>query len=261
MVNVAAVKYPLNIPGIDPNDIIRIEGPDSKWAKLICRWKKKIQTPEGMEIVPKKLKTVINCKTEKVYLGDSKKVIAAKFSELSLATPVFMTVKTIYHLFFPLSLPYQIYITMHEMKKLEALAVKKGQEPPPRDLASRVARVILRNFIDIVKTPLYMVAMTVVAVSTLILAAIKPQILYEGRVLYGEMLMSLNWGEKKTLWTLALCMQPLADLKNENEKKFQYVADDIEYNAPSGTKLHALNNMARNEDQSRVPDFCPCLDE
>ena len=54
--------------------------------------------------------------------------------------------------------------------------------------------------------------MSVIALGTALLSPIKKDILYEGRVAFGEMLMSLNW-KKVSIWTFAPCMEPIADLK------------------------------------------------
>lgn len=258
MANAEAIKYQVNIPGVDPRDIIRIEGPKSKWVRLVCHLKEVEKDAQGNKIVVERdtINTLFNCKTEKLYNADSKTDLAMKFTALSFGAPIALIVsKTIYHLLFPLSLSYQIYRVVRVAKKQKDAALDKGQEKPKINLASRITKVVIRNFIDIVKTPLYGIAMTITALSTLILSGVNDNILYEGRALYGEMLMSLNWGNKDTLWSIGACMQPYANLKNKNEKKYHYIAKDIEYDAPPGEKMHALNNMARNVHYWKMPDF------
>lgn len=256
MVDIAPIKYPVNIPGLNPKDIDRIEGPKSKWVRLTCHLKIKEAAKAETE------EFIFNCKTEKVYIKDDKLEIAVKFLALTAFTPIALTAKTIYHLLFPLSLSYQIYMVFHQIKKNEAEALKKGEQFPPRDLTKKIIKVLGKNIIDTVRTPFYMIAMTIVAFSSVVFSVFNTEILYEGRVLYGEMLLSLNWGEKKVLWTIAPCMQPRANLKDEKEKKRYYVADDVIYDAEPGTKMHALNNMTRNVKYVKDPDLgCACLND
>ncbi len=260
---VAPIKYPLEIEGVDPRDITRPNGPKSKWAHITCHWKE-ISKKEGgvVQYIDRKYPATINCESEKIYVSDKKLELVIKFCALIPGTSYYLLAKTIYHLLFPLSLAHQIYQTVKEVKAEKAEAIKNGREAP-NDLRSRIGKVILNNFIDIVRTPLYAVALTVVAIASLILAPIRPEILYEGRVIYGELLISLNRGNKNSLWTIAPCMQPLAALKKNEEKKF-YVKADTFYDGEPGTKAHALNNLARRhlnlENKERPPAWeklCP----
>lgn len=251
----SAGKYLINsIPGAKQEDIVKCNG---KWIHYTCHWKHKTADEKPLD---SNFTALINSETLKVYNSDDYSDLRAKFSVLTLATPLYMLVKTIYHILFPLSLSYQICKTVSETKKEQVEAKKKNTDAPKIDLSSRIIKVIAKNFFDIIKTPLYMITMTIIALSTVIFSAFKSEFLYQGRVFYGEMLQSLNWGEKTTIWTYAPCMQPLADLKKREEKKY-YVEEDTQYDGEPGTKIHALNNLARSmsTSKSRV-DLCPCLD-
>ncbi len=79
-----------------------------------------------------------------------------------------------------MSLTVQIYLTVMEVKKQKLRQLQKVKKAPPRDLAKKIVKEIGKNFVDIIKTPLYAVAMTVVVLSTLILTAFKQEYLYEG---------------------------------------------------------------------------------
>ena len=240
---VVPIKYPLDIPGVVPEDIKRTEGPRSKWMQLTCHWNK---INENNVIVPHCIEPIINAKTEKLYVPDQKSDMAIKFLGMIIYTPIALIAKTVYHLVLPISLGHQIFLAVNKFKATEDAAQKNGAP----HLAKRIVKVIIRNLIDIVKTPLYAIAMTVVALATIIFSIFKSTFLYEGRVAYGELLMSLNWGNKKSIWTITPCMVPIADLK-KNEKKFNYTEEDKIYQGPQGTKIDALNNLARSLFNSR----------
>lgn len=247
-------KYPLSIPGLPQERILRKDGLKSEWVHVVCSWKEIKKVKNQTKIIPHNYEAVANCITKKFYINDEKWTfkpfaddpivpIGVKLSFLAVATPVVMLAKTIYHIFFPVSLAYQIYNTVKEAKEQEA--AKNGKKITTRDLATRIIKVIGKNFLDIVKTPLYAIAMAIVALGSVILSIFKSDMLYHGRAAFGELLMSLNWGKKKTIWTIAPCMQPIADL-NKDERKKYYVQKDTEYEGPPGTMIHGLNNLARS---------------
>lgn len=239
MVDVKPVKYPLDIPGIDPKDIHRT-GPRSRWAVLTCYWKEISEDAQGQEThILHEINPIFDLKTKKVYRDDSLSDLRWKFTALVPGTPLFLAAKTVYHLLFPLSLPLQIYLVIREDNK-------KTKPSSPQELTKKIIIAIGKNFADIVRTPIYAVAMTVVSLVNVILSS-KPKWLYKGRIAYGEMLLSLHWGKKKTITTYAPCMLPLADLseKGKKEKKRYYSKADTLYDGPKGSAVHALNNLAR----------------
>lgn len=261
--NVApSANFLLNeIQGLKPENIVKTEG---KWVHLNCPWKRiATEGDKNIKYDDRKIGYVaiscylnINAETLKVYNNDDHVDLALKFSALTFGTSVFLIAKTIYHLLFPISLSYQICKTVYEARK-EAL---KNENAPEIDLTSRIIKIIAKNCIDIIRTPLYMIAMTITALLAVISAPFKHSLLYHGRVFYGELLMSLNWGEKTTIWTFAPCMQPLADLKNQNEQKMVYEEKDTLYDNVPRTKMHALNNLARNiNNLLGGTDLCPCI--
>jgi hypothetical protein len=270
--------YPVNINGINPNDIIRSEGPQSPWVGLICHWPQKLSAEEKAKqknetgVKDHRVLTIYNCNTKKVYNADPKGTIALKFLGLTLASSTIILIfKTLYHVFLPLSLTYQI---ITKVKHVQKKALQQDKPIAKLDLAKKILKVIGKNLIDIIKTPLFAIAMTIVLLASLILAPFKTSLLYVGRWFYGELLMSLNWGKKITLWCIAPCMLPLADLtKNENKRNYKEVDTDY-YDVP-GTDLHALNNVARSSlvigsanpntqaemDEKAKDLFCPCCED
>lgn len=225
----SSIRYPLEIPNMDPNRLEYVNGSKSKWANLTCVCKYLNGRIRSTNVI-------VNCKNKKVYVNDSKLIIAKKLTGLSVITPWILIAKTIYHLLFPVSLAHQFYYVLKEAK---------NQAPVEKNLSLKIIKIIGKNFLDMLKTPLYAIAMTVVAISTLILSIFKREFLYEGREIFGKMLLSLNWGEKKNLWTYAPCMIPIANLtKDVREEKRFYSLGNIVYEDAPGTILHGLNNLA-----------------
>lgn len=254
----APVKYPLNIPGLPEDRIIR-ENPESKWARIVCVWNQQVKNEAGdLKIIPHPYEAVINCKNYKVYNDDQK--LANKFKEsdfslktkfiiLSFITPYEYAIRTIYLAILPLSLGLKIYSIYQKAKKAKA----NGKEIPTDVLQVKIVKAVAKKLADVIRTPLYGVALTVVALATVILCHFKSDLLYEGRVLYGEIEKSYLWGKKVRKFLVesvtkggAPCMQPIANLKR-NERKRHYTSEDTIYEGDPGTMMHALNNMVRSQ--------------
>jgi hypothetical protein len=67
--------------------------------------------------------------------------------------------------------------------------------------------------VDIVRTPIYGIVLTALAIVGLILGLFDSEKIYDLRLFMGKIEQSLNRGEKHTEWTLAPCFQP-GDLNN-----------------------------------------------
>lgn len=239
------IKYPLTIDGISENRILRPDGHDSKWARVILECRKKDPVSNAITGTHR-YAAVVNCETQNVYRDDEKSILAIKFFGLAIYTPIALVAKTIYHILFPISIPHQIYLKVNELKEQEAKIIEKKGTPAPREMGKRVITIIARNMLDIVKTPLYAVAMTVVALGTLILSIFRSQILYDGRTIFGKIMLNLNYDNKKSVWLqyIAPCMQPMANLKTVGEKR-NYFKKKVAYDGERGSTVFGLNNLVK----------------
>jgi len=220
---------PLLIPHMDP-ERLKTKNIRSPWAQLDCYCH--IQSDEGVKTWV--YAAVVNCKTKKLYRDDTLILLAAKLSMLAIGTLFALSAKTLYHLFFPLPLTQKIFYE-----------IKNRNSRPKKDLGKKILKEIGKNCADIIRTPLYALAMSILSIATTILAIYKKEYLYVGRALYGELQQSLNWGKKKGLWSFAPCMQPIANLNEDvSEKKRFYIMYDNVYEGPVGSILHGLNNVA-----------------
>lgn len=219
----------LFIPHMDP-ERIKIKNLKSPWAQLDCYCH--IQSEDGVKTWV--YEAIVNCKTKKLYRDDPLILLAVKLSMLAIGTLFALSAKTLYHLFLPLPFTQKIFA---EIKNRNCMSKK--------DLGKKIMKELGKSCADILRTPLYAVVMSILSLATTCLAIYKKEYLYEGRALYGELQLSLNWGIKKGLWSFAPCMQPIANLNEEvSEKKRYYVMYDNVYEGPVGSILHGLNNIA-----------------
>ncbi|MCH9611799.1 MAG: hypothetical protein S4CHLAM102_02730 [Chlamydiia bacterium] len=116
-----------------------------------------------------------------------KHMLGEKCSVLLLIRPIHTLAKTFFHLCLPLSLTVAI------------LRAKKGDE----------LKACVQTLADIVRTPVYGIALWVCAAVGLVLGIADSDHLFTLRLLAGRIEQHLNWGEpKNAFWTLAPCFQP-----------------------------------------------------
>ena len=107
---------------------------------------------------------------------------------------------------------------------------------------------------DIVRTPIYGVALTVLAVVGFILGLFGSEKIYDLRLLMGKIEQSLNWGKPHTTWTLAPCFQP-SDLNQIDTIWGSRSFDDTSYPNDSRGKI----NYARAKIIHDRKFSCPLL--
>ena len=158
----------------------------SKWGRIVCTWdEKKTDGPSIKHIFT----ATVDLKTGDVYMDCSKKKLWTKNVALACARPIHTVAKTLYHLSMA-GVARQIYKAATG-KKTKTEALKKS----------------IRQIADIVRTPAYGVAMTVVNIAAAAIIPFSADKAYDLRNLHGRIEQSLNWGKKHTGWTLALCFQ------------------------------------------------------
>lgn len=121
----------------------------------------------------------VNVKTGEVYNTDCKRIIFFKHLILTIGRPVYTVIKTFYHASIIAPLAYEVF-----------KYVKKKQS------ASDLGMNMYRSCADIVRTPLYGLAMTITHIAALILGVISPNTLYKTREIIGKLERELMWGLK-----------------------------------------------------------------
>lgn len=203
-------------------------GDDSGWGRINAKWHEK---HDGIDLTHICAFT-LDLQTGDIFLDCTKQKIWTKCLLLTLGRPLFGLLKTTYHLILPISIPVEIFNAIYGGITNSESAIT---------IASNVGIRVWHNVLDIVRTPLYTVVLTVITLAAVIVGPFAPRNLFELRALAGRVENALTRGED--FWTLAPCFQPIANLMTiEDEEK--YVKNDTEYDPDE--VLHRLNNLARS---------------
>jgi len=178
---------------------------NDRWCRIVCLWKE--PGPEGT-VRTHLFFPLLDKSNGDVYSDDGKGMIYAKFACQLFLQPIDLLIKILYHLVFPISLPHIIYKTTHPTTR--------------RDLESWIGmstkrqigvclKKSLESILDIVRTPMFGIAMIIVAVAALLIGPWAPKFLYDCRKAYGKLLQRLyrthRWYETsgncmQNFWTL-----------------------------------------------------------
>jgi len=203
------------------------DGQEGRWARIDACWHEK---KEGIDLTHH-YAFVIDLQNGDLYLDCRIRKIWMKCFLLTLYRPFFGSLKTIYHLTLPLSIPLEI--SKGILKGLQQGLSKK-------EIVYKVLRHIKNNFTDIVRTPLYTIALTVATLAAVLIVFFVPSKVYELRALAGRLEFDLNHREN-SFWILAPCFQPLDNIANMHLSN--YSKKDTVYDLEP--TLHGLNNLAR----------------
>lgn len=202
---------------------------EGRWARVRAEWKEKKANERSLLHL---CAFTIDLETGNLYTDCSKLKIWVKCVLLCLGRPYFGLLKTVYHLILPFSIPVEIF-----------KAVIKGiqQEQSSDQIFSSTWRHIKHSIADIIRTPVYTVAMTVIMIAATIIGPFAPSKLYDWRELAGCLESRLNREEERL--TVAPCFQPIGNLMNLDQDRYYEKADTEYEDEPT---LHGLNNLARS---------------
>lgn len=128
------------------------------------------------------------------------------FWSMIIVRPFRTLCKTVYHLCLPISIPVEIYETIKEER---AKALRHPEEPRPH-IVKACAINVGKSLLDIVRTPLYGLALTIIAIAGVIISYVKPEWIHEIRKIHGKVELQLCWGKKEKC--LVQCFQPMENL-------------------------------------------------
>ncbi len=193
-------------------DLQSKEKGSSNWLRVNCIWEER---SEGTQTKKHTYCLILDNTNGNLYLDVSQKKLVVKFLTLSLIRVFHATLKIFYHIALPISIPIEIF-------KAYSQAASEAKEKSVSITYSRVAYLAIRNvsrsILDIVRTPLYNIAMIF-----LMLAGIpsSPNYRYEIMKIVGLMEINLTWANSSdplhsriSFWTLAGCLQPMANLQD-----------------------------------------------
>lgn len=197
---------------------------DSVYQRIKCVWEESEAVDledENPTINTKEheVHACINVKTGDIYIDCRRRKIFCKHLALLLVRPIHTLIKTLWHatIIGPL------------------IAAIADNEP---NLGTRM----LYSLADIVRTPVYGLAMTITYLAGVILACVCPNILYRTRSLGGYLerkLLRANTREEleDNQWAISLCFSPCKNiaksLKNGEAKEGEAVKENLSHFAQS----------------------------
>lgn len=211
--------------------IVETEGQGNKWGRLVCHWH---ETKTNFDHI---LTPLINLQTGDIYLDCSKKKIYAKFITHLILRPFHIAFKTLYHLAFPISFPYIVYTT---------IAKGKEEEQDKKEIAQHCLKNCVKSLADIVRTPLYGIAMVIINVAALIIGPLAPKTLYDFREMTGKLIQFLSWQEEFVEEDIFPCFQSLINLQHINEWGLRE-HKDTNYSVNANEYVKGLSNFARSQ--------------
>jgi hypothetical protein len=131
--------------------------------------------------------------------------IQSIFCSMILARPLKTIIKTCYHICFPISIPKEIYGSILKEKALVAKGLSKN---PDYLWVATLAGA--KSIADIIRTPVYGIALTLIAVAGTAISFFKPELINDVRKLHGKVEVHLYWGSKHRC--LVKCFVPMENL-------------------------------------------------
>lgn len=161
-----------------------------------------------------------------LYNDDPKWGIYIKFGLSALARPVHLLAKTAYHLF--------------QLGAIRGLI--RGVQT--REKTSLIMQRVLRSEMNIIRTPIYEIAMEIVALVALVSSPFKATLLYDFRAFTGQLSHELFWGKRLSLPAdLTPCMRRIGNVIDFGRNKQRILEDSpIDYEDPANPLLVALDN-------------------
>lgn len=170
---------------------IKIIRENKKWGKILCEWTEIKKNGDQLHHL---YASTINLQTGDLHMDCRRRKIFAKCLAVSVLRPFHAAVKTAYHL-------SMIPVAEEIFKGL------KKQQTAKESLKNSA-----KSIADIVRTPLYGIALTIISIAALAIIPINPNRAYDFREAYGKVERSLEWGKKLTPWTMAPCFQSYVNI-------------------------------------------------
>lgn len=202
---------------------------NSRWGYLICEWHEK---KSNGKILDHRYAACVDLENYTWFIDCSPLKIFMKCTGQLLVRPFHILLKTIYHL----SL---LHIGINAFK---TLCRKQSLE--------KCLQNSVRSICDIVRTPLFGLALIITSIGALCFGAIKHDSLYASRDLLGKIEQMSNWGEIHTFDTLGECFQarPLSMIERYDDQNFGdtiYTDDPFERHLTYFARSH-IRHMREN---------------
>lgn len=208
----------------------------SRWARIVVPWHECVQNEQGQNIkdIYHKCAFCLDLFTGNVYLDCRKRKIWAKCAAVTINTPLIGLTKTLYHLALPFSVPIEIFQTIRAGLQ---------QEHSKKQITYEVLRDVGRSVADVIRTPLYTVALTIVALAAVCIGIFVPYQLYQFRSSFEYLENALNWNKRGLSWNMVPCFHLLSNVMCI-DKAYPYTKPDTLYD--QNPTLKGFNNLARS---------------
>lgn len=214
---------------------------DHRWGKISRTFYKEIyydkdgrkvrqEDPEGSkEIITNKQKFVICLDPDSPFAGniyndDSKRLVYVKFAASLCFRPFHAVGYTLYSA----TLAHAAVIIFRGIR---------DQKP-----AGETLQKVVCSLADIVRTPVYEVAIMVVTIAGLLTVPLHPELVYDFRAVIARLNRELGWGKKVASHDYMPCMQPKLNIM-EFTLNDQSIWQGREYEDITNPVLVGLDNM------------------
>lgn len=160
----------------------------------------------------------INTKTGDLYFDCRKRKIMAKHLSLLIGRPIHACVKTLWHASIIAPLACELFKLAKGKQVGKEIVEYTWQE---------VAKHTWQSLQDIVRTPLYGLAMTATSLAGVLLGCIAPNTLYKTREIAGRLERAMLriddiHDEYPRLWLLTPCFNPISNLFKDRGKHMEF---------------------------------------
>lgn len=189
------------------NNVIQ-ESPTSKWGGLEVNWNEDITKKD--KTINHVFRFTVNRNTGDFYLDCDKRKLTLKFSLYAVLQPLIFSVKTVYHLLLPISIPYEIF---REVQKIKLKEAQLSQKIASSEKAKRIVKVVVWNVASIVITPGCAAVSAIIGIAGAIIGPFAPKrFLYELRATAGKVERFTHRGDKNSIWIIYKCFQPVQNI-------------------------------------------------
>lgn len=186
----------------------RIDQKSGDWGGLKVTWSE----VNGEKKIEHLYQYNVNLKTGDLYLDCTKAKLVSKCMVYVLIKPFMFAAKTLGHLS-GISLAVGIYQEVQKIKNEE----KDGNKISLKDKTVRHLNVLKNELCDIVRTPIYGVALTAIGLVGATVAPFAPKsFIFKVVETIGKIEVLLNRGNKESGWILFACFLPIQTINSLN---------------------------------------------
>ena len=213
---------------------------NSRWGRINAKWNEINSNQELNHIY----KFTLDLKTGDFYLDCRRRKIWCKSLTYLFVQPIVLSLKTVYHLMLPLSISLEIF---QEVQKIKEFENDQKIKLTNKEKTIRIVKVITKDLLDIVRTPLYAGALSIIALAGVVIGPLAPNILYNTRAMAAKVELALHWGNEDSNWIIYRCFHPLGNVITIDQE-WQRTREDTKYIKPESSeadRLKGLSNLAR----------------